>query len=186
MSQTVSLRQLVTALRELPPGDPFEQDMVDVLRSNRVDHEELERHVVWNDEHYTRHLVYVDDCYQIILLGWGIGQNTPVHDHAGQRCWMMIERGRLKISDYCWRQGEGPPRLLNDETIGGDDNELHIDKCACVHKIHNPADWDARAISLHIYSKPFSRCGIYCPDTGTQEIIDLVYESVGPMATAAC
>lgn len=178
------MRQLVTALRELPDGDPFEQDIVEVLRNNRIDPEELARHVVWDDEHYTRHLVYRDNRYQIILLGWGIGQTTPVHDHAGQRCWMMIEQGRLQISDYCWKQGEGAPRLLNDEIVGGEDGELHIDKCACVHRIDNRREWDARAISLHIYSRPFSRCGIYCPETGDQEIVDLVYDSVGPLATA--
>lgn len=184
MSRPVGLEELVDALRALPPGDPTEPDILGVLSSCRVDPRELERHVVWSADHYTRHLVFRDDRYQVILLGWGVGQVTPIHDHAGQRCWMMIEQGRLQITDYCWKEGGGAPRLLNAETVGGAPGTMHVDTCACVHRIGNPSDWDEPAISLHIYSRPFSACGIYCAETGEREIVDLEFDSVGPLVPA--
>ena len=179
---TSSLQELIQALRDLPPGDPCDRDVLEVIRTHRVDPQELERYVVWNDEHYTRHLVYRDDRYQMILLGWGVGQVTPVHDHDGQRCWMLVDRGRLEITDFAWKEGGGPPRLLNHEVIGGETGSLHVDMCACVHRIENRGSWGERAMSLHIYSRPFSRCGTYCTETGTREVGDLQFDSVGPMA----
>ncbi len=184
MSRTASLESFVHALRSLPPGDPAEADVMRVLESHRVDPAELADQVIWADDHYTRRLVYRDDRFQIILLGWGVGQVTPVHDHAGQRCWMMIESGRLQIADYCWQEGGGAPRLLHADVVGGEPGQIYIDTCACVHEIANPEKWNEPAVSLHVYSRPFSRCGIYCRESGDKEIIDLCYDDYGPFATA--
>lgn len=184
MSRTVSLEAFVRALCALPPGDPTEADMMELLTAQHVDPRELARNVVWNPERYTRHLVYRDERFQVILLGWGVGQVTPVHDHAGQRCWMMVEQGRLQISDYCWKEDAGAPRLVHDEVVGGAPGEVYIDTCACVHRIANPQDWEEPAVSLHVYSRPFDRCGVYCLESGARQVIDLAYDSVGPMAGA--
>lgn len=185
MSRTASLESLVHALRALPPGDPTEDDVMRVLTTHRVDLSSLSDHVLWADDHYTRKLVYRDDRYQIILLGWGVGQVTPVHDHAGQRCWMMVESGRLEISDYCWKPGGGAPRLLHADVVGGKPGDVYIDSCACVHEIANPARWNEPAVSLHVYSRPFSQCGIYCRESGDKEIIDLEFDGYGPLARPA-
>ena len=182
MVEYVTFEGFIEALRALPPGDPCDPDMIALMDRYRIRREELERYVVWDDEHYTRHLVYRDERFQVILLGWGVGQVTPVHDHAGQHCWMRIETGRLQMTDYSWREGEGAPRLLNEEVVGGKGEELHLDRCACVHRIANPSGWGERAISLHVYSRPFGECGIYCLETGRKEMQELQYDSVGPFA----
>jgi len=180
MSDYVTMKEFVAALQQLPPGNPCDPDMIALMAQYRIAPEELERYVVWDDEHYTRHLVYRDDRFQVILLGWGVGQVTPVHDHAGQCCWMRIEAGRLQMSDYKWKEGAGPPSLLNEETVGGPSNDLHLDRCASVHRIANPEQWGERAISLHVYSRPFSECGIYCLETGKKEVTPLQFDSIGP------
>jgi cysteine dioxygenase len=179
----VTVETFIQALREVPAGDPCDPDMIALMDRYRLLPEEIERFVVWDDEHYTRHLVYRDERFQVILLGWGVGQETPVHDHAGQTCWMRIESGRLQMSDYLWKEGTRPD-LLNRETVGGPGQELHLDRCACVHRISNLEQWGERAVSLHVYSRPFSECGTYCLDTGTKEMTALEYDSVGPHAAA--
>lgn len=184
MSSTVSLESLIDALRALPPGDPTEDDMMRVLRENRVAPAELARHVIWADDRYTRRLVYRDDRFQLILLGWGVGQVTPVHDHAGQRCWMMVESGRLQINDFCWKPDAGAPDLLHEEVVGGAPGEVYIDSCACVHEIANPERWNEPAVSLHVYSRPFSQCGVYCRESGEKQIVDLQFDGYGPFAQA--
>jgi len=181
----VGFAEFVDTLRSLPDGDPCDPDMMVALRECRIRPEELARSVVWNEERYTRHLVYNDDRYQVILLGWGIGQVSPIHDHAGQRCWMIVEQGRLQITDFQWKEGEGPPLLLHDEVVGGKGDDLYLDRCACVHRIANLAEWQEPAMSLHVYSRPFDSCGVYCLDTGRREACDLRFDSVGPLADLA-
>ncbi len=181
----VGLPQFIAALQTLPDGDPCDPDMMAALRGYRVDPGEIAGSVVWKEDRYTRHLVYNDYRYQVILLGWGIGHVSPIHDHAGQRCWMMVERGRLQITDFRWKQGEGPPQHLHDEIVGGEGNELYLDRCACVHRITNLGQWQEPAVSLHVYSRPFHRCGVYCCDTGRRQLSDLHFDSIGPLADLA-
>lgn len=181
----VGFAEFVETLRSLPDGDPCDPDMMVALRECRIRPEELARSVVWNEERYTRHLVYNDDRFQVILLGWGIGQVSPIHDHAGQRCWMIVEQGRLQITDFQWKEGEGPPLLLHNEIVGGKGDDLYLDRCACVHRIANLADWQEPAMSLHVYSRPFDSCGVYCLDTGRREACDLRFDSAGPLADLA-
>lgn len=178
MSNGASLEELIDSLQAIPRAS-FSDDLVlDVVRRTRVDRADLEPFVDWRPDRYTRHLVYRDDLFQIIVLCWNVGQRTPIHDHAGQKCWMMIEQGRLEIEDYRYKEGV-PPRRLCSEIVGGDD--LHIDQCACVHKIVNRAEWGEPALSVHVYSRPFDSCYVYDLATGERELIDLCYDSVGPL-----
>ena len=54
-----------------------------------------------------------------------------------------------------------------------------------IRSVHLPADihsveniQDEPAISLHLYTKPFGECDIYCIDKGTIERVPLVYDSM--------
>ncbi len=179
MVEHVTFKEFVAALQSLPPGDP---DMIALIDQCRIKPEEIERYVVWDESRYTRHLVFEDDRFQVILLGWNVGQVTPIHDHAGQCCWMRIEVGRLQMSDYNWKDGAGPPSLLNEETVGGKGKELHVDRCACVHRISNLDKFGERAVSLHVYSRPFTECGTYCLETGDKTMTELEYDTIGPFA----
>ncbi len=36
-----------------------------------------------------------------------------------------------------------------------------VDKTQTIHKITNPAEWNQRAVSLHIYSQPIDSCVVF-------------------------
>jgi cysteine dioxygenase len=36
-----------------------------------------------------------------------------------------------------------------------------------VHRVVNPREFNQRAISLHVYSRPFDTCVVYSPEQGT-------------------
>jgi cysteine dioxygenase len=36
-----------------------------------------------------------------------------------------------------------------------------------VHRVVNPRGFDQRAVSLHVYSRPFDSCIVYSPEQGT-------------------
>ena len=52
----------------------------------------------------------------------------------------------------------------------------HLDGPAEIHSVENVYSDDA--VSLHVYAKPFSKCDIYCLDSGTVERVELVYDSI--------
>ena len=47
-----------------------------------------------------------------------------------------------------------------------------------VHQMLNLEEFDERAVSLHIYSKPFDTCLSYCRDTNTFKEVPLFYTSI--------
>ena len=47
-----------------------------------------------------------------------------------------------------------------------------------IHQVLNLAEYDERAVSIHIYSKPYDRCISYCRDTNTYKEVELFYTSI--------
>jgi hypothetical protein len=48
-----------------------------------------------------------------------------------------------------------------------------------IHQILNLPEYDERAVSIHIYSKPYDHCISYCCDTNTFKDVPLFYHSIG-------
>ncbi len=48
-----------------------------------------------------------------------------------------------------------------------------------IHQILNLPEYNERAVSVHIYSKPFHTCLAYCRDTHTFKEVSLSYTSIG-------
>jgi cysteine dioxygenase len=87
--------------------------------------------------------------------------------------------GRLLVQNY---------RTLMEDLVGGrckleptDIQEMNPVQCCAVdpaepvHKVSNPREFNQRAVSLHIYSKPFDSCVVYSEEQGTCGEIKLSY-----------
>ena len=46
-----------------------------------------------------------------------------------------------------------------------------------VHKVYNPADFEQRAVSLHVYSRPYDSCVVYSEEQHKCGEIKLSYTS---------
>ena len=53
-----------------------------------------------------------------------------------------------------------------------------VDPAEPVHRVINPPHFRQRAVSLHIYSRPFDSCVVYSPENGTCGEIRLHYNTV--------
>jgi hypothetical protein len=42
-----------------------------------------------------------------------------------------------------------------------------VDPADPVHRVVNPREFNQRAVSLHVYSRPFDTCVVYSPEQGT-------------------
>jgi predicted metal-dependent enzyme (double-stranded beta helix superfamily) len=111
---------------------------------------------------YARHLIYADRTVECLLLCWDASAVSPIHDHAGQRCWMMTVSGALEVADYDLvaagnGKGESVART-GSATLGPG----QVDARSAGGAMHAVATAGAaRAVSLHVYTKPIERCSIY-------------------------
>lgn len=170
--KSVSIRTFVESLRQLPeaafvPTEPVRR----FLLETPVGADSLAPYLTWNRQHYTRNLIDRTPLYELMAICWESGQASSVHNHRDQNCWMAVPIGRLQVENF---------HLVHQDLEGGrcqlepsDVVEMNISHpCAVdpadpVHRVVNPREFNQRAVSLHVYSRPFDTCVVYSPEQGT-------------------
>jgi cysteine dioxygenase len=179
----VSIEKLVDGLRSIPDEGFACDNIHKYLGDNPVESDSITPYFFWSPEYYTRNLVYKDERFEVLVICWEKGVISRIHDHSGQQCWMTVPIGKL--------HGQNFKVVEIDESRGfcrlTETDEFEISNCRSavvppdepVHQVGNLPEYGDRAVSIHIYSKPYMNCGIYCRDTDTYKIVDLSYTSIG-------
>ena len=168
------LSELDRALGEDRRGPRVAQLLERYARSGA---EDWRRFALFEATYYSRNLVRHSDLYELIVLCWGPGQKSPIHDHAGQRCWMAVLEGRVRESLFSVRAGPTP------SLAPGAEREFSAGSVAFVvdevgwHRIE-PAG-GGPAVTLHLYSRPIRECQIFDEELGLTRTRRLVYHSIG-------
>jgi predicted metal-dependent enzyme (double-stranded beta helix superfamily) len=180
-ANTVTLDQFVSGLRAIPeerfrPGDVYQY-----LKNNPVDPNTLTPYLFFSKNHYTRNLIFQNELFALIAVGWETGQNSQIHNHYEQNCWMTIPIGRLRVNNFRvieQNESTGYCRLEPADSL-----EIHqllpaeVDPSEPVHQVLNLAEYEQRAVSLHIYSRPFEHCLVYSLEANQYREIPLHYTS---------
>ena len=183
VSQAVPIDELVAQLRALPEAAFRGTARVrGLLRSKPVDPATIERYLCWDQQHYTRNLIDKTETFELMAICWDVGQVSSIHNHRDQNCWMAVPIGRLMVQNYRVIFKDLAAHRCQIEPT--DKVEINIaDPCAVdpaepVHSVYNPREWNQRAVSLHVYSRPFDSCEVYSLEQGTCGDIDLHYTTV--------
>jgi cysteine dioxygenase len=176
----VSIQDFVTQLR-IFPASAFDHtaEIVAFLSSTAVDPESLSPYLNWDRQHYTRNLIDKTPLYELIAICWEVGQTSSVHNHRDQNCWMAVPIGRLLVENFrliFQQMEEGRCELETADTVEMNPGRpCAVDPLEPVHRVLNPREFNQRAVSLHVYSRPFDTCVVYSPEQGTCGEIKLHY-----------
>jgi cysteine dioxygenase len=179
----VSIQDFVNNLQKLTARD-FEsvEGPLEYLRANPVDPESLEPYLFWNQQHYTRNLIDKTELYELLAICWEVGMGSSIHNHKDQNCWMAAPLGRLSVCNY--RVIEEDLSAQRCDIVPTDVVEINaanpvaVDPLNPVHDVRNPREFGERAVSLHIYSRPFDSCIVYSVEQHTCGEIGLRYNSM--------
>ena len=180
--KTVTIHDLVAKLRRLPEENFNETESLRIfLRDMPVSAESLAPFLFWDRQHYTRNLIDKTPIYELLAICWEIGQISSVHNHRDQNCWMAAPIGRLQVENYrVIRQDLGAGKCNLEPSSKVEMNILEpcaVDPLQPVHRVVNPRAFNQRAVSLHVYSRPFDSCVVYSAEQGTCGEIPLHYTS---------
>ena len=172
VAKLVSIQTLVERLRQMPES-AF--DVVEPVRrflqETPVDAASLEPYLNFDRQHYTRNLIDRTSLYELMAICWDVGQASSVHNHRDQNCWMAVPLGRLQVENFHLVQQDvegGTCRLEPLNTVEMNITQpCAVDPADPVHRVVNPREFNARAVSLHVYSRPFDSCVVYSPEQGT-------------------
>jgi cysteine dioxygenase len=178
----VRVEELVQQLRRCTEQDFTNIAAIgNILRENPVDPESIQRYLIWDRQHYTRNLIEKTPLFELMAICWEVGQESSVHNHQDQNCWMAAPIGRLQVQNY---------RVLREDQAAGTcdlrptdvveinrSNPVAVDPAEPVHKVSNLPEYRERAVSLHVYSRPFDHCMVYSAEQHKCGEIALHYNS---------
>lgn len=179
----VPIDELVKDLQKLHERDLASiETPLEVLRANPVDPESLRQYLFWNNQHYTRNLINKTPLYELLAICWEVGMRSSIHNHKDQNCWMAAPVGRLTVQNYCVLEEDLANHRCDivptDVVEINSTNPVAVDPLNPVHDVRNPREFGERAVSLHLYSRPFDSCIVYSVEQHTCGEIGLRYHSM--------
>lgn len=181
-----TLRELVDALHDAFRTDHVDIDLVqDLMASYKSNPLEWKKYAKFDRHRYTRNLVDEGNGrFNLMVLCWGEGHGSAIHDHANAHCVMKILQGELCETRYAWpseKKDAGdssePEGLKELERNSLGLNEIcYINDSLGLHRVENPSAVNP-AVSLHLYCPPFSRCSVFNKQTGQKTACTVTFWS---------
>lgn len=175
----VRIEEFVEGLRALPEFTP--PAVCAFIKEHSVRPDSLQSYMFFNPAAYTRNLIFKNELFELLALCWEVGQVSRIHNHRDQQCWMAVPIGKLKNQNYRVLNRNLEKRTCRLEpsmscliTPG---NPLEVDQNEPVHQVLNLAEYGQRAVSLHLYSRPFNTCEVYSLEAGSYCDVPLFYTS---------
>jgi cysteine dioxygenase len=123
---------------------------------------DLSTYLVFNPARYVRNRLHDGPAYQALLLCWRNGQRSPIHNHRGSYCGVMVLRGVATETLFT--------RAPNGLVLPVESRDLSVGHtCASadedIHQVSNLQAGGADLVTLHIYSPPLVRMDVFSLDT---------------------
>lgn len=179
---TTPIENLVQDLLEEFRADPRGRRAAQRLATYALAHDDWRRFAHFRPDVYTRNLVARNERFEMLVLCWSPGQESPVHDHAGQHCWMGVLDGVVEETQYDFPAAPGPA-LRERATRAFERGQVaYIHDDIGLHRVRAGAG--GAGVSLHLYSKPIDTCRVFDARTGQVLEKTLLYHSVGGVLSA--
>jgi cysteine dioxygenase len=186
MSKQLAVEQLaisdwVKSLAAIQEREFTLENVQDYILRHAIRPESLEKYLFYSKGGYTRNLIYKNGVFECMAICWEVGQFSRIHNHRDQNCWMSAPIGRLKVQNF--RVEDHNAARLTCNLTPTDTYEMdashpaYVNPLEPVHQVLNLPEYNQRAVSIHVYSKPFDMCEVYYRDKGTYADVPLHYTS---------
>jgi cysteine dioxygenase len=181
--KTHTIQMVIDGLRSISEDEFTCDNVYQFLSDMPVDVDSISPYFFWSRNFYTRNLIHKNERFELMAVCWEPGQVSRVHNHSEQKCWMTVPVGRLRGQNFAVAEvdeSRGYCKLVETDNFElSDCLTAKVELEEPIHQVLNLSEFDQRAVSIHIYSKPFDRCLSYCRDTDTFKEVPLYYTSIG-------
>lgn len=179
--KAISVDDFVVGLNSIRTDEFVVGNVLDFLRRHPLAPDSLAPYLHFDRSHYTRNLIHRNALFELLAICWEVGQASSIHNHQGQNCWMTAPVGRLLVQNFAVEEEDlarGYCKLRTTNAVEmGPDSPAEVDPSAPVHQVLNQREYGERAVSLHIYSRPYDTCISYDPAREACREIPLRYFS---------
>ena len=157
--------------------DPKGPGIARILSAYAREHADWRDFALFDPGVYTRNLIARNAWFEMLLLCWDKGQSSPIHNHAGQNCWMSVLDGEIEEQQF---DGPSPERrgcaVRGASKVFVPGKVAFINDDIALHRVR-PRAGNA-GVSLHVYSRPIDVCNVYDETSGSIVSRSLSYHSV--------
>nr|XP_006254760.1 cysteine dioxygenase type 1 isoform X1 [Rattus norvegicus] len=124
-----TLADLIRILHELFAGDEVNVEEVQaVLEAYESNPAEWALYAKFDQYRYTRNLVdQGNGKFNLMILCWGEGHGSSIHDHTDSHCFLKLLQGNLKETLFDW------PDKKSNEMIKKSERTLRENQCAYIN-----------------------------------------------------
>jgi cysteine dioxygenase len=138
-----------------------------VLERFVMDTHELSAYCRWNRRHYTRTCIHRDANFELLLICYGPGQSTSVHDYGSQTAWIHPIMGEV-IEERFKLTPDGTLRCISEIHLFPGQRD-HITNGNSIHRFTNRGV--EGAITLNLYARPVCSWKLYDVRTGASHVV---------------
>ncbi len=181
MTSMLAISDWVEKLAAIPAREFTLEPVLEFLSRHTIEPESLQPYLFFSRGNYTRNLIFKNALFECMTICWDIGQASRIHNHRGQNCWMATPIGRLRVQNFRVEERDasrGTCRLVPTDNFDMDpEHPSAVSPLEPVHQVLNLPEFGRRAVSVHVYSRPFDSCEVYSRDKGTYFDAPLRYTS---------
>jgi cysteine dioxygenase len=152
-----------------------EEDYPNIASMLDLSESECSNYEHWLDNRYSRILISRNKKYELLLLCWGRGQDTPIHCHNSQECWVYAVEGSLSEKRYSYNEKEATMQFEDSGILNRGEVSFMSDEMG-YHSLSNTNT--GRSMTLHLYVNPIAECRIYDSEEKTLVWKTLHYDNV--------
>jgi len=180
-TEQLAIADWVKGLAAIREGDFTLENVQDYAVRHAVRPETIDKYCFFSKGSYTRNLIFKNEIFECMTVCWDIGQHSRIHNHRDQNCWMSAPIGRLRVQNYRvvdHDSAHGTCKIIPTDCYHLDaTHPAYVNPIEPVHEVQNLAEFNQRAVTIHVYSKPFDSCEVYLRDQGTYSDVPLFYTS---------
>ncbi len=153
-----TIEELIRVLNERPTPAGYTA----VMHRLDIHAADLSPLCIWDDDRYTRKCLHRTPEHELLLICYGPGQHTSIHDYDSQMAWIKPILGSV-FEERFKHAGNGDLKLQGQRKLEPGPL-VYMTTKDCIHRHTNPGP--GRAITLNLYVRPIRRWRVYDERTG--------------------
>jgi cysteine dioxygenase len=179
--EQLAIHDWIKDLAAIPERDFTLHNVQNYVLQHAVKAATIDKYCFFSKGNYTRNLIFKNDVFECMTVCWEVGQKSRIHNHRDQNCWMSVPIGRLRVQNYRVENRDascGKCHIIPTDTLEmNPTHPAYVNPQEPVHEVLNLQEFGQRAVSVHIYSKPFDSCEVYLKDQDRYSDVPLFYTS---------
>ncbi|KAM7391382.1 hypothetical protein PAMP_022077 [Pampus punctatissimus] len=174
-----TLDDLIQILHNIFENDCINiEEVQNIMESYESKPQEWMKYAKFDQYRYTRNLVDEGNGkFNLMILCWGEGHGSSIHDHTDSHCFMKMLQGQLKETLFEWPDSKSHGDMVQkSQRILQENKSAYINDSIGLHRVENGSHTEC-AVSLHLYSPPFQTCQTFDQRTGHRNTVKMTFWS---------